>query len=161
MKDSQNKPDFLLAKNKKKIYVEAKIEYNLSDKLQKERNSKDHLLDSINRIKSNKYRIVLLTKERLSENQPSIKGFRKCLEKQFSKLDYVKVKELTQKGIQFLETHKYKDNDLYIKYKIIRVEKGYSDNRLIQMGDGSSAKSMDCQTSLRNSLNEKVKDMEE
>lgn len=79
IKDSDNKPDFLISKVDKQIYVEAKVDYNLSEKEKKERRKLNHLIDSINSINNNKYKLILEELNILSKDQPSMKKFRNHL----------------------------------------------------------------------------------
>lgn len=152
IKDSDNKPDFLISKVDKQIYVEAKVDYNLSEKEKKERRKLNHLIDSINSINNNKYKLILEELNILSKDQPSMKKFRNHLQNQFLELNYKEVIEKTKEDFSILKTYTYSDDDLYIEYKIIGIPEIYNDNRLIQIEGFRPVEWINCHISLRDSL---------
>lgn len=160
IKDSGSKPDLLLVKNNNILYVEAKVDYNSTEKRRREQNFKNRLLDNINNIKNEQYKIILEKIEILSENQPSIKKFKKHLENQFSELEYNDLKNRTQNGLVLLKSRCYLDSDLRIKYKIYAIDETYNGQRLIGIDASSNVEIIDSKSSLRSSLDKKRKKYE-
>lgn len=153
LKETNNKPDFLLTKKNKQIYLEAKVDHNKSFEKSKRDKVEKVIKDVINRFSIGNYRLVLEDLTVKSSNSPSVKGFKKSIKEKIEKLDKTKEIQSTNKKSA---SYVYEDNNLRIKYKVFVVPTNYKDNRSIQIDAAAEAVWVNSGVSLRKSLSEKA-----
>lgn len=150
---SPNRPDYLAIKDECSIYIETKVDYNNSEKSRAKQNIINSIKDQINSIQSNNYKIILEDLDILSENQPSIKGFRKHITNHFSRLSYDEIKTQTETSFSNLPSYEYEDNGIRICYSIFYFyDKTRADPRIIYIDTSNKFEWGDCCNSLQKSL---------
>lgn len=156
LEGTNNKPDFLLTKKNKKIYLEAKVDHNKSFEERKRNRIEKVIKDVINRFSIGNYRLVLEDLVVKSSNSPSTEEFKNSIKEKIKKLDGGKKSKLTDDSFEKSGSYVYEDNNLRIKYKVFVVPKDYNDNRSIQIDGAVEAVWVDSGVSLRKSLNKKA-----
>lgn len=154
LEDTNNRPDFLLKKEGIEVYLEAKVDYNLSQNGQSMERKLNQVIDSINSIDGKQFRIAIIDLNIISDKQPSIRKFREDIKFKLKNLDKV-TSLFDENDTKKLLTNYYEDDNLEIEYDLFIVPKTYNDSRLI-MVNSPTVQWVNSHLSLRKALEKKA-----
>lgn len=147
-------PDFLLEKDDFKFYLEAKLCKEKSDIEEKRDKFKHQLYDDINKLKSEKYFLLIEKIEFLDNRQPSAKIIKIFLKRELEKIN-IKSDDINDPNYNDKYRIKYEDDSVKISFIPILKKYPRKSQRLIGVED-IEVKYSNFIKSFRNSIRSKV-----